>query len=174
VFNTTFTRDSWKLALEDEREEKSHWVWIELKALGFDQNFAEQGVTAKKEDKKAYPERYSTTATNSDMEIDSENKPEASEPKQIVNMADVNDLALGMLMAKALFNEIPFSWDPDTYKGMVICTKTITIDVFGNKWPIVVSVVPTGLYVSANFGNAHMPVGFVCARRSFEVETFSN
>jgi hypothetical protein len=156
--NTAFTH-SWDLALDDERkEESSHWEWIELKVLGLNENYAQQLNTAKNEDKKAYPKRYEPE--------DKVSRDEKGEPKQIVQMADADVLVLAMPMAKALFNEVPFSYDLATWKEVLLRTKTITIDKSGNKWPIVVCVVPSGLYVDGRrYDDAR--VGFVCARKSF-------
>jgi len=158
--NTAFT-DSWDLALDDERkeEEPSHWEWIELNVLGLNENYAQQLNTARNEDKKAYPKRYEPDAKVS--------RDEKGEPKQIVQMAGADVLVLAMPMAKALFNEVPISYDPATWKGILLRTKTITIDKSANKWPIVVSVAPSGLSVSHSYDYASGRVGFVCAQKSF-------
>jgi hypothetical protein len=151
VCNVGFTQDSWQPALSDKRkEEPPRWVWIDTQALGFDETYAKQQEIAKEGDKKVYPERY-----------------QGKVPKQIVHMVDVNALVLAMSMAKVLFNEIPFIWDPDNGKYTLIRTKTITKDESGNEWSIVVSFASSGLRIHNSIGHARDDVGFVFARKSF-------
>jgi hypothetical protein len=82
-------------------------------------------------------------------------------------MADANALILAMSMAKALFNEIPFIWDPANGKYTLMRTKTITKDQSGNECPIVVSFASSGFNVDISCDHAIRNVGFVFARKSF-------
>jgi hypothetical protein len=152
--------DSWDLALTEERkEEPPRWVRIDTKATGFRQRYETQQETAREEDEKNYPERYVADAKVS--------RDEQGKPIQIVHLADAKALALGISMAKTLFNETPFVWDPANGKWMVIRTITLTKDPNGRAWPTVVSFARRGLYVHCYYDNAHSAVGFVFARKSF-------
>jgi hypothetical protein len=152
--------NSWDLALREERkEEPPRWMRIDTKATGFSQNYETQQETAREEDKKNYPERYVADAKVS--------RDEQGKPIQIVHLADAKALALGISMAKTLFNETPFVWDPANGKWMVIRTITLTKDPNGRAWPTVVSFAPPGLYVPSRYDFASINVGFVFARKSF-------
>jgi hypothetical protein len=159
LFKTCFTEGSWEKAIHDEKiVEKPHWVWIDTEALGFNNTYAEQFDIAKKEDEKAYPERYKPTAKVS--------RHTTGEPKQIVSMVVVNDLALGMLMAYAILEERHFIFDSNIDQYTLIRVKDTTKDYDGLEGQIVVGFAPSGLKVP-RFDYACKSVGFVCARKSF-------
>ncbi len=164
---TRFTNDSWEQALtEIRKEEAPHWVWEEAKVRGFNKTYAQQQEMAKKEDKALYPERYQAIEENSDVGC-SENAPEASKPKQIVIMSNVNDHVLGKFMAETILGEREVTWDPNSDKYGLIRVKS-TIKVGDQELPITVGVAPSGLDVySCRCDNAFSNVGFVCARKSF-------
>jgi len=155
---TGFKQGSWEKALKDERiVEKPHWVWIDTKVLGFCKTYAEQLDIAKEEDKKAYPERYEPTEKVS--------RDTTGEPKQIVSMAVVNDLALGMLMAYATWKECHFIWD--NRELIYVRVKDTTKDEDSRERRIAVVPPGPGLWVLNITKKARSNVGFLCERKFF-------
>ncbi len=194
---TRFTSSSWEEVLKEIRKEEApHWVWEEAKVRGFNKTYAKQQEMAKEEDKALYPERYQAIEENPGMGC-SQNAPKSSElnqrfnistgilsslkaianlfkylitaenkPKQIVIMSNEKDHVLGKFMAEAILGEREVTWDSRSDKyGLIRVKSTIKLE---GKW-LTVGLTRSGLCVHHDYGIARGNVGFVCARKFFDI-----
>jgi F-box-like len=151
---------------KDKRKENlPHWVLIDTKPRGFYQSFAEQRDTAKEKDKKAYPERYQAISTNifgSPLSL--------IKPKQIIHMANIYDLALGMFMAQALLgHENLIEKEPFSRSKLSQICNQIHADTgyFWEQHLVTVHSGSAGFLLSQENSNFADITMFLCARKSF-------
>jgi hypothetical protein len=178
-FRTGFTNNSSEEALNYERKEEApHWVWIDTQICGLYKPYAQQLDMAKYIDKKTYLKKYIATATNSDPCLVKELP--STEPKQIINLSKANDLALGLFMAYAFFNERHFVFNSTVplanFFGELAKLKKLnqtvirvkdTLKISGWEYGILIGFDLHGLCVIRDEGCSIKNAGFVCARKSF-------